>query len=654
MSIPSFSLTRALIVGINKYASPSVSQLRGAVADAEAVKLYLTDDLKVPEDNIKILRDEKAIRAEIIKGIRWLIDDPSIRQDDPILIFFAGHGGEGPAPVRWDARRSTVQFIVPHDYLTEKEGKKVHGIPDLSIARLLTELATAKGNNIVVIFDCCHSGSGTRDEFRRVRSVDLDGEIPEDLDCDILNEYDGGRATEVPKEFKFHGDASHVLLAACASGESAMEIDDRGAFTQSILSTIKALGTQNLTYDLLIRRLPSLPSQNPRCEGKNRDRYLLRTFTPPEQEHFYQVTKDDDDYILEAGEIHGISVGCDLSLYRAANRYGDCLGKARVLGTDAQSSIIEIVEHLSADISLPLFAVQTLFGQENALRVYVDDGPKLRWLKTRMASSPGLYKFVARDAAQLEIDTHKDTVTFNFVNSFISKLGLKQIPYRITLAEQDLILEATKAASLFHRYLNHQPLEKVFKEPVSIEFMKLERRGKRKWDAMVQAEGQHNLNKDNQVNLISGTNRYGMKITNRTGQNLYPYLFHFGCSDFSIGNALMNSLESFYRPPTAQKADEDISLPPNESITIGYGDGGAGPWRHFIQDPKLIRGGTIILDKSKLDIGLFKLILTTRPADLSFMAQESPFTESGRAAMRDEVEVPNIWATVLLTVVIKA
>ncbi|PVF92206.1 hypothetical protein CPB86DRAFT_744545, partial [Serendipita vermifera] len=619
MPLSSFKSLWALIVGINKYASPSVSQLRGAVADAEAVKLYLTGDLKVPKDNIKTLKDEKATRIDIIKGIRWLIENPSIRRDDPILIFFAGHGGEGPAPVHWDARRSTVQFIAPHDYLTGKGRQRVHGIPDLSIARLLTELAMAKGNNIVVIFDCCHSGSGTRDEFRRVRSVDLVDEIPEDLDRDILKGFDGSRATEVPKEFKFHGDASHVLLAACASGESAMEIDDRGAFTQSLLSTLKAFGTQNLTYDTLIRRLPSLPSQNPRCEGKNRDRHLFRVVAPSRKERFYQVTKEEDDYILEAGEIHGISVGIDLSLYTMGNRDGNYLGKARVLGVDAQSSVIKIVEGISSDITLPVFAVKTFLGREKALRVYIDDNLKLEWLKTSMESIPDLYNLVARDAAQLEIKTCGDTATFAFANSFIEKLGLSKIPYRVTLVERDLILQATKAASLFHRYLNHQPLEKVFKYPVSIEFMKLERRGKRKWDAMVQAEGRHNLNKDNQVILTSGTDRYGMKITNKSNYHLYPYLFHFGCSDFSIGNALITSLESFYRPPTAQKADEDISLPPNESITIGYGDGGAGPWRHFIQDPKLIRWGAIILDKSKLDIGLFKLILTTRPADLSFM-----------------------------------
>ncbi|PVF91812.1 hypothetical protein CPB86DRAFT_279897 [Serendipita vermifera] len=631
----------ALVIGINRYASPNVSQLNGAVADSEAVKLYLIEDLGVPEDNIRTLIDEEAIRTDIIKGIRWLIEHPSIRRNDPILIFFAGHGGEGPAPERWPAQRSKVQYIVPHDYLIEKEGEKVHGIPDLSIAALLNELANIKGDNIAIILDYSHSVSEIRHRFRRARAAHPDYDIPEDLDQDILKIY---RTTEAPKESEFHENASHVLLAACAPEQMAMEIGDRGVFTQALLCTLKAIGFQNLTYDILIRRLPLLPSQNPRCEGKNRDRYLFKTITSPEQEQFYQVTKHDRDYILEAGEIHGLSEGCDLSLYRSANRDGDYLGKAKVLRVDARSSVIEIIGGLISRLPLPFFAVQTLFGQENALHVYIDDDPKLEWLKTAMKSNSHLYSLVTQDAARLVIRTLDDTVTFTFANSFIERLGSSRIPYRVNIAEEALILRVTKAASLFHRYLNYRPLNGTSKYPVVIEYTPLERRGRGEWDVIAQPGGGHNLNQDNQVAIISGGTIYGMKITNKTDQHLYPYLFDFDCSDFSI--------EPFYEPATAKMADTEIALPPNQSITIGYGDGGGSPWIHYIRDPNVLRQGTIILDKSTIDISLFKLILTTRPADLSFMKQSSPFDEGIRTLVRGEVELPGVWTTELLPIIV--
>ncbi|PVF95478.1 hypothetical protein CPB86DRAFT_591237 [Serendipita vermifera] len=165
---------------------------------------------------------------------------------------------------------------------------------------------------------------------------------------------------------------------------------------------------------------------------------------------------------------------------------------------------------------------------------------------------------------------------------------------------------------------------------------------------MIQADGANNLNKDDLVTVITGETRYGMKITNKSQQHLYLYLFHFSCSDFSI--------ESFYEPATAQKADNNISLPPNGSITIGYGDGGGRPWRHFIRDSEVLRNGSVILDKSRADVMLFKLILTTQPADLSFMKQDSPFDEvKGRSrwTARDREEPPEVWATELLTVIVE-
>jgi hypothetical protein len=55
--------------------------------------------------------------------------------------------------------------------------------------------------------------------------------------------------------------ASHVLLAACAADELAIEEDGRGAFTRAFLDTITKIGYRNLTYAEIIRRLPRLNKQ---------------------------------------------------------------------------------------------------------------------------------------------------------------------------------------------------------------------------------------------------------------------------------------------------------------------------------------------------------------------------------------------------------
>jgi hypothetical protein len=149
MTSPLFENLFALVIGIDKYASPHVKDLGGAVADAEEVERYLREDLIVPPGNIKTLSDNKATRFDIIKAFKSLTNDSSIQRGQPIFIFFAGHGGQGRAPEGWISRDSKVQFIVPHDYHTERKGEMIRGIPDLSINRLLTDLAIAKGDNIV-------------------------------------------------------------------------------------------------------------------------------------------------------------------------------------------------------------------------------------------------------------------------------------------------------------------------------------------------------------------------------------------------------------------------------------------------------------------------------------------------------------------------
>jgi hypothetical protein len=120
-------------------------------------------------------------------------------------------------------------------------------------------------HNQSVILDCCHSGSMTRDiqgksgisDTRRTRSINIKKTLPTNADQDILKRRKS-RSTIVPSGFQYNGVASHVLLAACAANERAIEEGGRGAFTRVFLDTIQEVGYQNLTYEGIITRLPRL------------------------------------------------------------------------------------------------------------------------------------------------------------------------------------------------------------------------------------------------------------------------------------------------------------------------------------------------------------------------------------------------------------
>ena len=136
----------ALIIGIDKYTSTKCKELRGAVADAKAMKEYLEQDLRVPKDHIRTLFDHSATRDAIIKAFKELQTDERIKNGDPIVIFYAGHGGELSAPLSWIwwAPESKIQCLLPHDY----EASKINPIPDRAIGALVEGIAKSKGDNI--------------------------------------------------------------------------------------------------------------------------------------------------------------------------------------------------------------------------------------------------------------------------------------------------------------------------------------------------------------------------------------------------------------------------------------------------------------------------------------------------------------------------
>jgi hypothetical protein len=126
-----------------------VTTLKGAVPDANAVQEYLENHLGVPSSHILNLRDAEATRSAIIQALLDLKNDTRIQTGDPILIFYAGHGGETDAPTAWGTGGSKIQMLIPHDFLTVVDGSEVYGIPDRTIGALLDRLAKFKGDNIV-------------------------------------------------------------------------------------------------------------------------------------------------------------------------------------------------------------------------------------------------------------------------------------------------------------------------------------------------------------------------------------------------------------------------------------------------------------------------------------------------------------------------
>jgi hypothetical protein len=176
-------------------------------------------------------------------------------------------------------------MILPVDYGCKLGNDTVKGIPDRTLGWFLDKLAEKKGNNIVrkcsclnfytltieqvVIFDCCHSGSGARDDVidprRIVRGADVDAvnTIPADLDLNIWVKSESGRGTIYEPGFLRKGLWSHVFLAACSANGKAFEDKEnkRGEFTHALFSLLKTTSDDSLTYAELLDRIKPIKRQ---------------------------------------------------------------------------------------------------------------------------------------------------------------------------------------------------------------------------------------------------------------------------------------------------------------------------------------------------------------------------------------------------------
>ncbi|KZT69590.1 hypothetical protein DAEQUDRAFT_765421 [Daedalea quercina L-15889] len=349
----------ALIVAIDQYDTKDM-KLMGCVNDGKDFEAFLKEQLQVPSDNIRTLYDKEATRSNILAGFNdYLIGNKNIKKDDLIFFFYAGHGDSVDAPEGWGSDKGKVEAICPVDISAfetsnQFEADLKYGIPDWTFHALMRLLAHEKGNNIVAIFDCCHSGGLARglpnlaDSPMKSRSL-LDCrdvprrlQLPSNLDEELCSrgpqtaETSGGRRTFVtPFGFAYSGSESHVLLAACQTGEKAREHRpanlniDRGRFTFHLMKYLRETTpqlAQSLTYAGLMEHVTrclthgnSQPTsaqstavdgssfQQPHCEGRYKQRILFSTGEARESNSFL-ITYDHSARALyvAAGSIHGV------------------------------------------------------------------------------------------------------------------------------------------------------------------------------------------------------------------------------------------------------------------------------------------------------------------------------------------------------------
>ena len=384
---------RALLVGIHEYnfGRPGDWWNLNTIPDVEALSDVLKR--KFGFDEVKILTATSETTHQAIKDAfyRYLVKPTT--SEDIVYFHYSGHGSQVPdnqcdADGKCEEIDGLDETLVPSDYT--KDG--LNDIRDDEIAQWLADLKKQNPKNVTLTFDTCHSGSNTRggaDGVVNVRGKKYQGTFP-------------GKRTrgEAPKEEGdgvFSGDElnrkGYVVLSAASADQVARETTDENGIAMGLLTyaLVKALNSpevDKMTYrdlyeDVRASMLSKNPggNQDPQLEGDVDYELLSRTAKTPEQ--FIDVDLDRDVLQLQAGELHGMTVGSVFKLFKKGTKTfaGQPLARAKISSLHLTSADLELMPE-SKNVKLedlnPSRAVEELhqYG-DNRLRVKLNDVTKL-------------------------------------------------------------------------------------------------------------------------------------------------------------------------------------------------------------------------------------------------------------------------------------
>jgi pimeloyl-ACP methyl ester carboxylesterase len=395
----------ALLVGIDNYAENSVKPiptLKGCKNDIKAIETYLQTQingewtLKPP----KILLDRQATRQAIIEGFQQYLTQADSK--DIVLFYYSGHGGQEKAPQEfWNLEPDGLdETLVCYDSRTPGN----NDLADKELRYLLTQVAQ-KNPRIIVILDCCHSGSGTRNIPKGVRLAPEDTR-DRDLssfvfakDATFNNLLFAAEKTDKKKTGLKLPKGRHISLAACRDYQYAKEHtgdegESRGAFSYFLLKSLEQ-SNGGLSYLDLARNIEALIKGNvrdqvPQLEATNPEdlkQSFLGNAIPERPFYFtlsYSNQSDDRGWEIDGGVIQGITQLSSLeettllAIFPVGSKPDDlqqiskACGEAKVTKVLTQKSKVEITQGLdNLDETQSYWAVITSLPLES-LKIYIE------------------------------------------------------------------------------------------------------------------------------------------------------------------------------------------------------------------------------------------------------------------------------------------
>ncbi len=352
----------ALLVGINQY--PNLApryQLHGCVNDVELMADILQKNFGFPQSHITVLLNGDATRDGILAVLNTLANN--VAKDDIVVLVYSGHGSqitdrEGDEPDGLD------ETIVPYD-----SGRAPHENRDITDDEIYAWLlkVTKQTSYITLLFDCCHSGTISRDLFGAAsRWVEPDTRPVIELPSSPVS-------SEVTRALNGHAAGSsgwlpigqrYVLIAGCKDDESSYEYQSRqekqtvthGTLTYFLCQELVKASAGNSYRDIFerasIQVTSNQPRQHPQMEGaRDRELFGIQDIAPM---RFVSVkARRDEQVTLVAGAAHGLTIGSQWAIYsqtmKQVSEQTARLGLVEITAVRSVTSEARIIEETQGD-----------------------------------------------------------------------------------------------------------------------------------------------------------------------------------------------------------------------------------------------------------------------------------------------------------------
>ena len=360
-----------LQVGIGKYKyTPTWAELRGAVNDVLEMRKVLTGERwGIPAENIHTLTDEQGTKEQIfrefqthlIANAKKRFEQTKDRKEGAVILFqFSGHGSQVPdadGDEKGDKLDETLVTVESQD-----EPGKNFDITDDEIFALTSELRRWT-DNIVYIFDSCHSGSGTR-ESQDVRRLPERKTVPVPVLGVGVNATRSGEAKPVDSGSGVlpPGD-DYIVITAARANELASQkncFEECGATTRPVvfgnltfylideLKNARADTSYRELMENVARRVTSeKPTQTPQIEG-DESRFVFGSLGRTE-DNFIRIAEvpAKRSIKIHAGAMQGVTVGTLVSVYdKSVTRFdrAEKIASGLVRGVTPTDSMVDIVD----------------------------------------------------------------------------------------------------------------------------------------------------------------------------------------------------------------------------------------------------------------------------------------------------------------------